>query len=691
MTSRKILVLTTTHSIFISMMTLSILSQSFSWADEPLAGSDLVVTAPRVQKKDISLAPEALPANVSVISGEYVKDKQVNHYLDMLRDMPGLGLSTYGQGGIGDGIGMRGFFSDHGSQTAFYVDGVPLNWANSSHANGLTDLSWLTPEMIDRIEVIKGPFSALYGGFAMGGVVNVITKKSDDSSQVNGYGGSYGTYRGAAELTARTSKGIMPFLVEEGFHQEGYRQNSEWSRINSFNKVTLPVGQGLLSLRGGIVKQDWGAPGYISQAQVEQGTLPRDAASNISDGGDSRDYNFVANYGPKTGDAGLHGTLYVTRENQNRFSTFSTNSQKWGLNDHTTTGWNGLYNYAPISSLALAVGTEGQYADGRAADYKTTDRQIQSTNDDYGYHQWSGSLCTQLQMKPQAWTGGSLPADMIKLVGGARYDVYDITVQNRTVLDPRFSGTDHTSIVSPKGGIVVSPIDTLDLFANTGIGFRQPSVEEISPSDATQTPNFDLSPSKIRSWDVGVNQRLAGNRVRLGFDYYESRLDREIVVIDNQPVNFDNTERNGFEASAGVDVTPGLTLQTAYAWVKARSLNPEVSGGDQITSVPKSILTNTIRWKHPLSETRYVVADISNQLYGRAPLNPSGSLVQPPITRWQGRLTYGQRPWEVFAGAMFVPQTDASDIEIDGGSGSPFYTPWPGWNITAGARYYFKI
>jgi hypothetical protein len=234
-------------------------------------------------------------------------------------------------------------------------------------------------------------------------------------------------------------------------------------------------------------------------------------------------------------------------------------------------------------------------------------------------------------------------------------------------------------------------MDSLDIFANKGIGFRQPSVEEMSPSDPTQTPNFNLSPSKIRSWDFGFNQRLADNRVRLSFDYYESRLDREIVVINDQPVNFDNTERNGFEASAGVDVTKSLTVQTAYAWVKARDLNADVAGGDQITSVPKSILTNTVRWKHPLSETRYVVADISSQIYGRAPLNPSGSLVQPPITRWQGRLTYGQRPWETFVGAALTPQRDASDIEIDGGSGSPFYTPWPVWNITAGLRYYFKI
>ena len=677
-----------------SVTAVCILGVTSAQADNVLTGEEVTITAPRVQKQDISLSPEALPANVEVVTAQDVKDEQVNHYLDMLRQVPGISLETYGQGAIGDAIGMRGFFSDHGSQTAIYVDGVPLNWANSSHANGLTDISWITPEMVDRIEVIKGPFSALYGSFNLGGTINIITKKTDDSSQVNGYGGSYGTYRGAAELTKTFSNGVTPFFVEEGFHQDGYRENDDWTRVNSFNKVTLPAGDGSLSLRGGFVKQDWGAPGYISLQSVEQGVIPRNADVNPADGGDTRDYNFVMNYAPAKGDAGPQGTLYVTRENQDRFSTFGSGPQKWGLNDHINSGWRGLYNYAPLSSIALAVGTDGQYSDGRAATFQTADRQILSTLGDWDYHQWSGGVFSQLQMKPLAWSDATHAySDWVKLVGGARYDMFDITLNNALVPSPSYSGTDRTSVVSPKGGIVISPLKTLDIFANKGIGFRQPSVEEISPNDPTQTqqPNFNLAPSKIRSWDVGFNQRLADNRVRLNFDYYQSQLDREIIVINDQPVNFDNTQRDGFEASGQVDITRKLRWMTAYAWVKARDLDVAENGGDQITSVPKSVLTNSVRWLEPLSETRYWVFDVGNEIYGRAPLNPAGSLVQPPITRWQGKVTYGQRPWEAFAGASFIPQRFASDIEIDGGSGYPFYYSWPVWQITAGLRYYFKI
>ena len=174
---------------------------------------------------------------------------------------------------------------------------------------------------------------------------------------------------------------------------------------------------------------------------------------------------------------------------------------------------------------------------------------------------------------------GQLPADLIKLVGGVRYDIYHIVVDNRTV--PGFSGTDDTSVVSPKGGIVISPLPTLDFFANKGTGFRPPSVQELSPSDPTQQANFNLAPSKIKSWDVGMNQRL-WDRLKISFDYYQSELDNEILVIGNQPLNIDNTERDGYELEANYDLTRSLMVFGGYSWVQAKDLNPDLVGGDQV-------------------------------------------------------------------------------------------------------------
>ena len=100
----------------------------------------------------------------------------------MFRKVAGLNISQYTGGNFGDGIAMRGFTGGaHGANTAFFVDGMPMNLMDYTH--GMEDIAWLVPEMVERIEVIKGPFSALYGDFGLGGVINIITKKSDSGSQ----------------------------------------------------------------------------------------------------------------------------------------------------------------------------------------------------------------------------------------------------------------------------------------------------------------------------------------------------------------------------------------------------------------------------------------------------------------------------------------------------------------------------
>jgi outer membrane receptor for ferrienterochelin and colicin len=129
------------------------------------------------EKGNISIKSETLPSSVHVITKEEIEKMPIFHYLDIFKKLPGMYLRNYGEGDIADGIGMRGYPSGHVKDIGVFIDGVPVNVPNHSHTHGWADIGWLTPEMIERVEVIKGPFSALYGNFALGGVINIITKK----------------------------------------------------------------------------------------------------------------------------------------------------------------------------------------------------------------------------------------------------------------------------------------------------------------------------------------------------------------------------------------------------------------------------------------------------------------------------------------------------------------------------------
>ncbi|MFN3921514.1 MAG: TonB-dependent receptor, partial [Caldimicrobium sp.] len=203
-----------------------ILLHSFGFAKVTIIDEvEVVGEAIVVDKSNISIKSEALPSSVQVITKEDLEKMPIRHYLDIFRRVPGMVPSHYGQGDIADGLGMRGYRGSHGSEVAIFIDGVPINTPHHSHSHGFADIGWLVPEMIERVEVIKGPFSALYGNFALGGVINIITKKSDKSPTIGAETGSYESFRGVITISDTEWK-PTPFLVYEAFTKDGYRENS---------------------------------------------------------------------------------------------------------------------------------------------------------------------------------------------------------------------------------------------------------------------------------------------------------------------------------------------------------------------------------------------------------------------------------------------------------------------------------
>lgn len=625
-------------------------------------------------KGNISVKSETLPSSVHVITKEDIEKMTVRHYLDLFRKTPGMITSHYGQGDVADGLGMRGYASGHGSQVAIFVDGVPVNVPHHSHSHGFADINWLVPEMIERIEVIKGPFSALYGNFALGGVINIITKKADKSPSIGAEAGSYGSYRGITTITKAGWK-PTPFLVYEAYRKDGYRDNSDYTRYNLFNKLTVPLWDGKLSIRAHYVNRDWGAPGYLSVNDVRSGVRKRTEAINPTDGGDSEYYNLVLNYTPKGGEAGFHAALYAASEDHKRYATFLPSPQRLEHNERVYYGWNLLYNYMPDRKLSVIAGTDGRYDDGDLRRYDTLNRSITSTTRDWGVKELSVGLFAQVQYKP---------FDILKIVGGMRYDYFDFDIENR--VRPGNSGSGDTSIFSPKIGFVITPFKNLNIFANNGLGFRSPSAAEMSPHDRDYR-NFDLKPAKVDTWDVGFNTLLF-EKLNLAFNYYQTDMEREIRTVGADTINIGKSERDGYEVEAKFYATNELALYSNYGWVKTRIKNPITAGEDKITGVPKDYVGAGIEWQRRLSKDRHIVIDLGYQYLGKAPLNAAGTLQRPPVDRYMTKVSYSIKGWTLFAESTYHPRKFASEGMFLSG-GVVRYDPKPVWDMNAGIKYRF--
>jgi vitamin B12 transporter len=153
----------------------------------------VVVTATRVETPI-----EEIASSVTVISSEEMRKKQKPTVLEVLRATPALDVVQTGGVGKTTSISIRGANSEH---TLVMIDGVEVN--DPISVGRSYDFAHLTVDNIERIEILRGPQSTLYGSDAIGGVINIITKKGEEKPKffLSAEGGSFTTFRETAGLT----------------------------------------------------------------------------------------------------------------------------------------------------------------------------------------------------------------------------------------------------------------------------------------------------------------------------------------------------------------------------------------------------------------------------------------------------------------------------------------------------------
>ena len=164
----------------------------YVWGQQPTSAA----TEQTRWQKDLELRPSNTPS-------------------DVLRLTPGLIIGQHHGGGKADQILFRGFDSDHGTDFAVFIDGMPVNMVSHAHGQGYADMHWLIPETIERVEIYKGPYFAHLGDFATSGAMNIITKKHDKDSTLTFTGGSYNTQRYVGIFSPPEGTILRPYIGGE--------------------------------------------------------------------------------------------------------------------------------------------------------------------------------------------------------------------------------------------------------------------------------------------------------------------------------------------------------------------------------------------------------------------------------------------------------------------------------------------
>ena len=214
------------------------LTSQLALAEETKSLSSVVITATKTEQDSFDL-----PMSIDKVSKEQIQDGQLRMTLsESLARVPGITAQNRTQMAQDPQISSRGF----GARSAFgvrgirvYVDGIPLSMPDGIGNPGSVDLG-----MIDSIEVMRGPFSAMYGN-SSGGVIQMLTGKSEGPTEVTGdvLYGSYKTHRESVSVTGGT-KDFDYQLSTSNFASDGYRQQSK----NDL-KLAMPLPKAVATFR----------------------------------------------------------------------------------------------------------------------------------------------------------------------------------------------------------------------------------------------------------------------------------------------------------------------------------------------------------------------------------------------------------------------------------------------------------
>lgn len=498
----------------------------------------MVVTATRTEAKAVDV-----PVNTTVVSAEKIEERHYQNVAEALKDVPGAQVIDSGMGSYEKAIVLNG-----DTRVLVLVDGRRVNFdiggtngRNSYDINQLPDVS-----VIDHIEVVKGHGGALYGSDAVGGVVNIITKKMDHSyGKVSmGFGSNqardakamYSIKEGKTGVMVAASKYKQGYMKYKDALDHNTKRKTGYAGGTNFEneKVSLKVAQKLSDTTNLEIAYDYSKlSGNNPEAypaefpEVDKKTnnfsIKYDWMANGNDQGYLQvyrnKYDYITNSTIEETDTGFEAQQAVTLSDNNKLVVGASYRSAKASND----GRNGAASYnGKVNNKALFVSDQWEFIPTWTLDAGVR----------YDNHSKAGSKTT--------WSAG---------------------------LNKKFDENSHA-------------------YFNWGQVFKAPSVDDLYYySDMGYYGKYfgdpNLKPEKGDSWTLGYGTKIA-DRTEIDISYFQSDLkdaiDWKKVGNDRYASNIAKQKKNGMELSVNHELNDNWDLEASYSYVRVRNDNNDGKG-----------------------------------------------------------------------------------------------------------------
>jgi vitamin B12 transporter len=492
---------------------------SVAWAEETVKVEEVVVTASRLEEP---LAETT--SDVIVIKKEDIEKTSAEFVMDTLRRIPDLNVTQNGGKGKTASLLLRGASSN---QTLVMIDGVKVK----STTTGDFDLAGLLVDDIERIEIVKGPQSTMYGSEAMAGVINIITKKGsgEPKAEASLEVGAYSTFKPA--ITVSGAHGDFDYRLTASYYKTEGISSAKWGTEKDAYRNASLSGKFGFKL-GEIAEVELTAKHYFDSSEL-------DALNQVDD------LNYVQR-GHHTLFSGKV-KLYLLDVWEQALTLSSVRDLLIGTDPDTA--WN---NFDIDTGMKTADWQHNLYLHDQYTLTLGFEHRKEEGNNVGVFNNSIENKALYLNNKLKLFE------DALVLNAGLRHDNHETSGKKTTY---RF------------GALYNFKNAGLKLRTGYATGFRAPTLNELFYQDPWgSSGNLDLKPEKSKSWEAGLEKDFFDGKVSVSTTYFRQDYEdliswTQVAPWTWQPMNVADSEIRGLETSVTVRPTDAITITAGHTYL----------------------------------------------------------------------------------------------------------------------------
>jgi hypothetical protein len=562
-------------------------------AASPIAGDGIRVSAlPPVQVTGHydNAVGTSDAASEGTIRAELLRSRPALRPGEVLEFVPGVIVTQHSGDGKANQYFLRGFNLDHGTDFATTVNGLPVNMPTHAHGQGYSDLNFLIPELVERIEYRKGPYFARSGDFSSAGSADIVYRQRLDSPFGDLGLGQRGFRRAVLGGSGEIASGLVLLGAVEGMANDG-----PWTVPENLRKgngvITLSSGTAAAGWSASLMGYDarWTATDQIPQRLIDAGTIAsrpfgRFDSLDPTTGGSSQRHSLSGAWHTSGDDSRTEAAAYAMRYRLSLFSNFTYALERPAQGDQFSqqderdvfgTSVRHAFGHALGPWVARSeFGAQLRHDRARVGLFDTVGRAVTSTTREDEVRQTLASVYAQ--------TGWAF-SPVLRAVVGLRADRLSARVD--ALSQPLNGGSASDTQLSPKLTVVAGPfaaVPRTEFFLNAGRGFHSNDVRGTTARVDPRTGDpVDRVPALVasRGAELGVRtEALPGLQSSLAL--WHLNFDSELVYVGDAGATEPNraSRRLGVEWNNRWTPAPWFLLDADLAWTRARFAEPDAAG-----------------------------------------------------------------------------------------------------------------